>query len=365
MVVTVDEATRHILDTLTTDELPRVGAYRILNDAGEFLTTCKTGGWEWLIGRRISVPFEDGQGYVWLPRDFRELLAYDASGFTNSFILGTNQDIVDIRTKAAAGTNWPYRGVIVFAPKGEFPTGTIRFSGVPADAGEIILDDGINGPIQFEFDTDGDGVSGTNIEIDTSAASLTGVAVTQLLQAAIQDQFEKGNLSINAVVDDTLTTTINLKHRIVGTQGNIAITDNATNVNVVGMSGGLVPGRPQARIDLSSDPTADLEDAITIYYRAGWTHLNEDDDFVAIPEWMETVYLQCVRAIARGYHREDMGTMDERLLIIRKGPLMQAAWEQDDRTQTDFGMQRGGAIGHSARSDIFWNSGSVNAPSSS
>lgn len=363
MVVTVDEATRHIMDTLNTDELPRVGAHRILNDAGEFFTTCKPGGWEWLRGRRITLPFENGQGHIWLPRDFRELVAYDASGFTNSFILATDQDIIDIRTKAAAGTNWPYRGVIVFAPKGEFPTGTIRMSGAPADAGEIILDDGINAPIQFEFDTDGDGVSGTNIEIDTSAAAITSIEVAQLLQAAIEDQFTKGNLEINAVLDKTLTTTINLTHRVVGTQGNIAITDSATNAAVTGMSGGLQPGRPQARIDLSSNPTADLEDALTVYYRAGWTHTNEDDDFIAVPEWCETVYLQLVRAHARGYHREDMGSLSARVGEIMAGPHMKAAMEQDDRTQTDFGMQRGGAIGHSAKADIFWNSGSVNAPS--
>jgi hypothetical protein len=299
---------------------------------------------------------------VWLPRDFRELLGYEASDFTNSFVLGTLQDIVDIRTKAAAGTNWPYRGAIVFAPKGEFATGTIRLSGAPADGGEVIIDDGINPPIQFEFDTDGDGVSGTNIEIDTSAASITSAEVAQLLQAAIEDQFTKGNLEINAVMDATLTTTINLTHRVVGTAGNIAMTDSATNLVVVGMSGGLDPGRPQARIELSSDPTADKEDALTVYYRAGWTHLNQDDDYVAVPEWLETLYLQLVRAHARGYNREDSASLSQRVAEIMAGPHYKAASDIDDQTQPEFGMVRGGAIGYQSRSDIFWNSGSVSAP---
>lgn len=360
MVLTVDEATRHIMDTLATDQLPNVGAFRILNDAGEYL--CTTHDWAWLLGRRTLLHFEKDQGHVWLPMDFRDLVAYDASGFTNTFILGTLQEIVDIRTKAISGTNWPYRGVIVYAPRAEFPTGTLVFTGTPADAGTLKIDDGVNVAVTFEFDTSADGVTSGNIEVDNSASGITAATTANLTQAQIEDQFTKGNLDINAVVDTTATGTVNLKNRRVGTVGNISITDSATNVTVTGMSGGLDTGRPQARIDLSTDPSADLEDALTIYYRAGWTHLNEDDDLVAIPEWLETLYLQLVRAHARGYHREDMGTVTERVAAVSAGPHMLAAIDRDNSMQPDFGLQRGGAIGLHSRADIFWNFDSVAGP---
>ena len=81
-----------------------------------------------------------------------------------------------------------------------------------------------------------------------------------------------------------------------------------------------------------------------------------------MPEWLETVYLQCVRAFARGYHREDMGTASDRIGAIRGGALMVAAIDTDNRIQPEYGLQRGGAMGIQSRGDIFWNAGNVAGP---
>ena len=363
MTLNVQEALEHINHTLSTKGTHAFGM-RILNDAGEYLCTCHH--WKWLERPRHNLHFEADQGYVWLPRDFRDLIAYDATqGLTSGLSLTTHQYLVELRTSAITTSTWRYWGAITHAPRQERPTGTLTFSSVPDDGDSFTLDDGVNAPIEFEFDSAGDGTSGSGVtEIDTSASGLTSAQVAALVQTAIESVRLTGPLDIDAVVDADSASVVNLTNRRHGTIGNITITDASSGLAVTGMSGGRDGGRPEPRIDIWPDPTADLENALTIYYRAGWTHLNVDDVDVAIPEWLETVYIQLVRAHARGYEREDRGSMSMRVEEIYRSPHMRAAMERDAEMQPDYGPMQGGAA-EVVRDNFyqFWNFGSVSAPS--
>lgn len=340
MTLTVQDCIGHIQHTLASDEVPAVGAYRILNDAGEYLCSCHH--WRWLLGKRTTLDFEADQGHVWLPGNFRELISYDATqGLTSGLSLTTHQHLIELRTSSITTSNWRYWAAISHAPRYEFATGTVTFTDVPADASTIIIDDGVNGAVTFEFDTSGDGVSGSNTEVDTSASGETRSTAAAKFQTAIVGVKETGPLQVDASVSGAVVT---ITSRIPGTQGNVALASSGTpNATLSGLSGGRDGGRPEPRLDIWPDPVTDLVDALTIYYRAGWEHLDEDSHSVSVPEWLEALYIQLVRAFARGYEREDMRSMSDRLNELTTSGMYMHAISRDAEIQPDYGPMMGGA----------------------
>jgi hypothetical protein len=356
MVLTVQETIGHVRHTLLSDEIPAIGAMRILNDAGELL--CSLRPWTWLIRPRVTLDFETDQDHVWLPRDFREILAYDVTqGLTTGLSLTTHQYLVELRTSAITTSTWRYWAAVSHEPRHQQATGTITFTGVPDDASTITIDDGINAAITFEFEGSG-GVTAGNVSVAQGSTAATAAAN---LQTAIAGQFLTGPFEIEASVSGAVVT---LTNREAGTQGNITITDSGTtNSTLAGMSGGLDGGRPEPRLDLWPTPTADLVDAITLVYRAGWEHLDEDTHLVSVPEWLEGAYLQLVRAHARGYEREDVRTMADLVAEVMGGPHMVAAIDRDDQMQSDFGPLMGGATESMRDGSVpFWNFTGVSDP---
>ena len=114
------------------------------------------------------------------------------------------------------------------------------------------LDDGINDPTIFEFDTGGSitvGVPGTNYRtrIDVSGSPALTV-VAQRIADAINGIGDK--LYISAAVDDVITTRVNLTHTAGGSIGNVTITEtvNDANFTVNGMSGGTDPSMDDDQI---------------------------------------------------------------------------------------------------------------------
>ena len=69
--------------------------------------------------------------------------------------------------------------------------------------------------------------------------------------------------------------------------------------------------------------------AFTIAYRMAWPQITTPSTVFIIPQWMEPLYLQCLRAVARGYEEEDGGTVSARLNEIANGPLFAVAVQRD------------------------------------
>ena len=68
---------------------------------------------------------------------------------------------------------------------------------------------------------------------------------------------------------------------------------------------------------------------LTIWYRRAWGQISTPSTIFSLPQWMEPLYLQCVRAITRGYEEEDIATANSRLSEVASGPLFITAVQRD------------------------------------
>ncbi len=96
--------------------------------------------------------------------------------------------------------------------------------------------------------------------------------------------------------------------------------------------------QPVPTLRLWPEPSAlDFEGLMATYYRA-FPEFTSDDDLVPIPPFMETLYLQYVRAFALGY---DGGgpkyDLDDALMKVRGGIIFRDAASRDAATQRNRG----------------------------
>ena len=77
----------------------------------------------------------------------------------------------------------------------------------------------------------------------------------------------------------------------------------------------------------STHTTAKAE--MTMTYRKGWKSVSTPTSTFVMPLWCEPLYLQCVRAFARGYEEEDVATTNARLSEVMNGPLLVTAVQRD------------------------------------
>ena len=78
-------------------------------------------------------------------------------------------------------------------------------------------------------------------------------------------------------------------------------------------------------IDVVMATGASSQRELTLVYRQGWYPLVSTGSSFKMPDWMESVYCQCLRAFARGYEEEDEASLAQRLNDISTGPLVAAA----------------------------------------
>ena len=67
-------------------------------------------------------------------------------------------------------------------------------------------------------------------------------------------------------------------------------------------------------------------------YRRSWTQITESTSTGSVfilPQWMEPLYLQMVRAFTRGYEEEDIATTNARIAEVAAGPLFMTAVQRD------------------------------------
>ena len=80
----------------------------------------------------------------------------------------------------------------------------------------------------------------------------------------------------------------------------------------------------------SSHEVADCK--VSIVYRRSWTQITASTDtgsVFVLPQWLEPLYLQCVRAFTRGYEEEDIATTNARIAEVTNGPLFMTAVQRD------------------------------------
>ena len=103
-------------------------------------------------------------------------------------------------------------------------------------------------------------------------------------------------------------------------------------------------GYPTPILQIWPKPSANDFDALTFFYRAGWTKISDDNAELHIPEWVEMLYLQILREVALGYKEFDNATLSERLAIVAAGPIFATCVKRDGETQPDYGVIKGGMV---------------------
>ena len=113
------------------------------------------------------------------------------------------------------------------------------------------------------------------------------------------------------------------------------------------------------RLAVAPSPVSASTAALTLYYERGWRTVSESQDQLSLPSYCETLYLEVLRAFARGREEEDVASLDQRLEALARGQILDAAKRADSTAQPHLGTLRGG-YGHEAQSwnARHWRSGS-------
>ena len=328
---------------------------RILNDAGEFLVNMHN--WRWLEGTERSLDLSKDRSYVWLPEDFRELIALQTTDGLNAGIrMTTQRQLAQLRSMSAANS-YVYHAAVVHAQRQEFAVGTATVTGVPAEDSTVFINDQKNPVVTFKWME----TPTTALDTDT-LRHLDRDGTTDATALLLADSINSvPTLFVRATVSGSVVTVTSVA---VGTGGNsVAWGDSlVTNISAVNPSGGRDPGSPRPRLDIWPTPTSSSPAGIRVYYRSGWTSVSDEAQMLYLPEWMETLYLFLVRAFARSYEREGDGSVSVRLQDLKAGPLFVSAQQRDKEMTYDIGPMMNGAV-HTSNPDPLWNFSSTAGPS--
>jgi uncharacterized protein (DUF2237 family) len=120
---------------------------------------------------------------------------------------------------------------------------------------------------------------------------------------------------------------------------------------------------PLPRLMIWPTPSV-AENVASLYYRACWETLTADTTVVALPRYMEALYLQVARAWAQGYEDSDVEHSEERIRRIKQGDLWQACVARDSSEQSEYGpMDDGLAAATGELADPSWLNATIIPPS--
>lgn len=122
-------------------------------------------------------------------------------------------------------------------------------------------------------------------------------------------------------------------------------------------------GAPEPRLLLFPTPQTSEEDAYTIAYTARWKYVEEAEDYLQMPSYCVTLYLEILQHIARGRMEEDQGSVAQRLQNLRESDLFMAAIQADSRTQSDMGFMQNTHVQRRSGPFNFDDWGYVSGPS--
>ncbi len=116
-----------------------------------------------------------------------------------------------------------------------------------------------------------------------------------------------------------------------------------------------VPRRIAPVLELDRAPSATGTADLTLIYRGAWVDAENDEDELPLPgtdggdEYCNLLYIQILRALARGWDEEGNGTADGRLDHIRRGPIFAAAAQTDGLFRAKVGRMGKGSATQVAR----------------
>lgn len=107
--------------------------------------------------------------------------------------------------------------------------------------------------------------------------------------------------------------------------------------------------QPVATLKVWPEPSASTWDELSLVYRRGWLELTSDDDIVSIPDWLENLYIQYVRAFAAGYEDgtsplQRVAALDSAIASVETGHIYARAKRHDENMQPTYGPPRNLAI---------------------
>ena len=324
MVLTGNKCLSHIKHTLGGELSPAIDGLGLINEVGEFLASAQA--WKWLetaeakLNLRAKIAITGG---TWdLAGSSRgDLLLLKASAFDNyTFSEGDTFEVTG-GTDAILGH---YR--VTKRPDGEtiLLESAITSSGDQSDIAGTLHTSAIVLPSDFR----------EIIAINTTSGLLKGVELTTFgdLLSKRAASFTSSGYHYGAISQPT----------------DIDLTAD---------------GAPVARLEIWPQPSANETAAITIMYRAGWKRITKDTHRLRLPVYCESLYIQFLRAFARGYEEEDEFTVSQRLTEIMSGPLFGAAVDRDASIQSDYGPSLHGATESNNYGSPFANFDTIPGPS--
>lgn len=111
----------------------------------------------------------------------------------------------------------------------------------------------------------------------------------------------------------------------------------------VGMNLTLAGGDPSYRLELYPRPTAANPDLFTLSYQYAWKAAETDTSRLRLPEWIDSLFVEVLRAVVNGYEAEESGSVTDRLNAVRTGATYHDAVAHDSLMQPTFGRLGGGA----------------------
>lgn len=90
-------------------------------------------------------------------------------------------------------------------------------------------------------------------------------------------------------------------------------------------------------LDVYPTPSETDTDVFVMYYQSGWVDVAKDSESLALPPFMELLFLEVVFAVAQAYDEHDLGMLSERVTLIQASALFAAAVHEDGARQDELG----------------------------
>ena len=165
--------------------------------------------------------------------------------------------------------------------------------------------------------------------LDARAGSLSATFAGKFFNVSTQEIYDKREIAGEVVTNPT-----NTSYDTVGTgEFYFAVayySAAGTAVPVPRIE--LFPAPKNSTGATTSHEAADCK--MTVVYRRSWTPVSTAASVFVLPTFMEPIYLQCIRAFARGYEEEDIATANARLAEVVSGPLYMTAVQRDSLIET-------------------------------
>jgi hypothetical protein len=174
-------------------------------------------------------------------------------------------------------------------------------------------------------------LEGESVLLDV-VADQEWIALPENFSRAISLQTVDGNAAINWITRAELD-----NHRQSITQATDTGLMSAVVVTVAGS--GETP--PTARLEIHPPRASSATGFLRLTYKAKWADLTGDSNYVPIPDWCEDLYVLILQAYARGFMREEQGTVDIRLSALKSGTIFRDAIREDRTKQTEWGRIKG------------------------